>query len=423
MDIIFHHPLPLNAAYLVEPSAKSIIPEAAIRQWQAGDNNTADYSVVWHPPVEMLSARKGLKAVLIPILSKLKDIQKCYLKVCPLFRLEDTGMGPANAGVCSDSNSNNVFGSLFLITPFEDFTIGILGGGVTNLGQVSCRNHCFLGFSCALLSRSHKNYPNIRRFADDLLAALEIKRENKGAMLDVLYSEPLVTLFCRTPPQDALLAPLMTVIRDEQDDLLIRLQNSVDLPELTNDFTALFIGDECRVSPYRSAWEEGTSEEDVRQFFNFTSYLLPWCGAFLGKVEAHAATAFYRTLAILSREAIQAMRDELQEHEKEYFVFIKWVLCHSGGRLLCYDTALLKTLLPLALTTAILSEAFGVLSLELGLLAWAGFLGLYRLFFLILKVVLKGCLFLYLLCAACFVGFGFIHGSTLAPQVEILSYV
>ncbi|MEN4756104.1 molecular chaperone, partial [Pantoea agglomerans] len=44
---------------------------------------------------------------------------------------------------------------------------------------------------------------------------------------------------------------------------------------------------------------------------------LPWCGAFLGKVEAHATTAFYRTLAMLSREAIQAMYNELLDSSEE----------------------------------------------------------------------------------------------------------
>nr|MBA2814531.1 Chaperone protein YcdY [Candidatus Pantoea persica] len=38
---------------------------------------------------------------------------------------------------------------------------------------------------------------------------------------------------------------------------------------------------------------------------------------FLGKVEGHATTAFYRTLAALSREAIQAMWYELNEAADE----------------------------------------------------------------------------------------------------------
>ncbi len=52
----------------------------------------------------------------------------------------------------------------------------------------------------------------------------------------------------------------------------------------------------------------------------FADYLLPWCGTFLGKVEAHAQTAFWRTMALLTREAISAMWDELQEEKRRIIV-------------------------------------------------------------------------------------------------------
>ncbi|HBC80414.1 MAG TPA: molecular chaperone, partial [Escherichia sp.] len=38
---------------------------------------------------------------------------------------------------------------------------------------------------------------------------------------------------------------------------------------------------------------------------------------FLGKVEAHAVTPFWRTLAGLTREAIAAMWDELEEESAD----------------------------------------------------------------------------------------------------------
>lgn len=174
----------------------------------------------------------------------------------------------------------------------------------------------------------------------------------------------LGSLFYRQP-QDPLLVPLYTMIREgklaeswplEQDALLERLQKSCDAQTLAADYNALFVGDECRVSPLRSAWVEGASEAEVREFLSsrgmplsaapadhigtlllaaswledqsaedesaaqmalFEEYLLPWCGAFLGKVEAHATTAFYRTLAMLSREAIQAMYNELLDSSEE----------------------------------------------------------------------------------------------------------
>ncbi|AGB78665.1 putative component of anaerobic dehydrogenase [Enterobacteriaceae bacterium strain FGI 57] len=166
-------------------------------------------------------------------------------------------------------------------------------------------------------------------------------------------------------PQDPLLVPLFTLIREgklaanwplEQDELLTRLQKSCDIQQIAADYNALFVGEECRVSPYRSAWVDGASETDVRAFLMsrgmplgenpadhigtlllaaswlednaaedenealetlFEEYLLPWVGTFLGKVEAHAATTFWRTLALLTREAISAMWDELQEEEGE----------------------------------------------------------------------------------------------------------
>ncbi|WP_275556739.1 molecular chaperone [Mixta sp. Marseille-Q2659] len=171
------------------------------------------------------------------------------------------------------------------------------------------------------------------------------------------------SLFNRQP-QDPLLEPLFTLLRTgklqqhwplEQDELLARLQQHADPQALAADYNALFIGSECRVSPYGSQWQDGPAEAEVRSFLQqrgmpltdapvdhfgalllaaswledqaqedeiqaqialFDDYLLPWCGAFLGKVEAHAASGFYRTLAALSREALQAMREELAEAEE-----------------------------------------------------------------------------------------------------------
>jgi len=152
-------------------------------------------------------------------------------------------------------------------------------------------------------------------------------------------------------PQDPLLVPLFTLVREgklaeswplEQDELLQRLQNSCDMQQISADYNALFVGEECRVSPYRSAWEEGATEAEVRADHIgtlllaaswiedhaaedenealetlFGEYILPWCGAFLGKVEAHATSPFWRTMAPLTRDAIAAMWDELQEENEE----------------------------------------------------------------------------------------------------------
>ena len=170
----------------------------------------------------------------------------------------------------------------------------------------------------------------------------------------------LGTLFYRQP-QDPLLIPLFGLIQDgklrehwplKQDVLLIRLQESANPEALAAEFNRLFVGSECAVSPLRSDYVDGASEIEVRTFLQqrgmplgegpadhfgamllaaswledhsqedevgaqitlFDDYLFPWCGKFLGKVEAHATSGFYRTLSEISREALQAMRDELEE--------------------------------------------------------------------------------------------------------------
>ncbi|VFS82540.1 Chaperone protein YcdY [Kluyvera cryocrescens] len=115
-------------------------------------------------------------------------------------------------------------------------------------------------------------------------------------------------------------------------------------------------GEECSVPPVRSAWVEGATEAEVRAFLTgqgmplgenpadqlgtlllaaswlednvkdndsealdilFDDYIVPWVGTFLGKLEAHATTTFWRTMATLTREAISAMFDDLQEEHEE----------------------------------------------------------------------------------------------------------
>ncbi|MNH39840.1 Chaperone protein YcdY [compost metagenome] len=68
-----------------------------------------------------------------------------------------------------------------------------------------------------------------------------------------------------------------------------------------------------------ASWLEDQSQEDETQaqIRLFDEFMLPWCGKFLGKVEAHTTSAFYRTLAELTRDAVQTMRDELAEYEQE----------------------------------------------------------------------------------------------------------
>ncbi|EGT5761474.1 molecular chaperone [Cronobacter sakazakii] len=166
-------------------------------------------------------------------------------------------------------------------------------------------------------------------------------------------------------PQDPVVAPIYGLIREgklaqnwplEQDELLARLQKNAQPDAVEADYQALFGQDDARVSPLRSAWVAESSEQEIRAFLTargmplgeaaadhfgllllaaswledqsaedeieaqetlFSEFLIPWYETFLGKVEAHAVTSFWRTLAQITREAIQAMWEELQEEEEE----------------------------------------------------------------------------------------------------------
>ncbi|TCW00055.1 TorD/DmsD family molecular chaperone [Biostraticola tofi] len=174
-----------------------------------------------------------------------------------------------------------------------------------------------------------------------------------------LVCRVLGNLFYRQPG-DMLLSGLMTLISDgklgqhwplEQDELLERLSLSAQTEDLGADYAALFDGEAPKVPALRSDWVTGT-EEQVRSFLHqrgmppnagpadhfgslvlaaswledqatedetagqrqlFDQFILPWSGKFLGNVESFAATEFYRTLALICRGALEAMREELDE--------------------------------------------------------------------------------------------------------------
>ncbi|AXW88142.1 molecular chaperone [Lonsdalea britannica] len=176
----------------------------------------------------------------------------------------------------------------------------------------------------------------------------------------------LGSLFYRQP-QDPLLTPLMTLVKEgklgqqwplEQDALLTRMQTSLKddgLDTLSADYQRLFAGEDAAVTPWRSGYAPTSPEAELRAFLQqrgmplgdgpsdhfgglllaaswledqaeedeteaqtalFDTYLLPWSDRFLGKVESHATTGFYRALAIVTREALEAMREELAETEE-----------------------------------------------------------------------------------------------------------
>ncbi|ENA0609167.1 glyoxylate/hydroxypyruvate reductase GhrA [Enterobacter bugandensis] len=192
MDIIFYHPT-FDTAYWID-ALSAALPGARVREWKRGDNEHADYALVWHPPVEMLQGRK-LKAVFAlgagvdSILSKLKAHPEMLPEDIPLFRLEDTGMGQQMQEYAVSQvlhwfrrfDDYQAFKQQSHWEPLPDyqretFTIGILGAGV--LGAKVAEALAPWGFPLRCWSRSRKDYPGVESFAgtDELPAFLKDTR-------------------------------------------------------------------------------------------------------------------------------------------------------------------------------------------------------------------------------------------------------
>lgn len=168
----------------------------------------------------------------------------------------------------------------------------------------------------------------------------------------------LGTLFQRSP-DDSLVKPLIEMIEQdklkaswplEQDELWTRMAKSVDMPAIVSDYQTLFSGNSPAVSIFANDYDEEITDAEIREFLAergmpltksrtdafgslllaaswledqaaedetaaqielFDSFILSWCGVFLGKMEAHATTVFYRTLAQITRDAVIVLRDEL----------------------------------------------------------------------------------------------------------------
>jgi len=182
MDIIFYHPSLDNQAWLQEIGRA--LPQARVRQWTRGDNQPADYALVWHPPVDMLRGRKKLKGVFVlgagvdAILSKLQQNPDMLAEGVPLFRLEDTGMVQQMQEYAlsqvlhwfrrfDDYHRQKLAGVWQQLEEYrhQDFTIGLLGAGV--LGGKVAESLAAWGFPVRCWSRSRKNYAGVRSFAGD----------------------------------------------------------------------------------------------------------------------------------------------------------------------------------------------------------------------------------------------------------------
>ena len=242
MDILFYHPT-FDTAYWID-ALSAALPGARVREWKRGDNEHADYALVWHPPVEMLQGR-ALKAVFAlgagvdSILSKLRDHPDMLPLSIPLFRLEDTGMGRQMQEYAVSQvlhwfrrfDDYQAFKQQAHWEPlpdyrYEDFTVGILGAGV--LGSKVAEALAPWGFPLRCWSRSRKDYPGVESFAgtDELPAFLKGTRVLINLLPNTAETAGIInqTLLAQLPDESYVLN-LARGVHVVEEDLLAALNS------------------------------------------------------------------------------------------------------------------------------------------------------------------------------------------------------
>lgn len=242
MEIIFYHPT-FDTQYWIRELEKQL-PSARVREWKAGDNQPADYALVWHPPVEMLQGR-ALKAVFAlgagvdSILSKLRDHPDMLPLSIPLFRLEDTGMGRqmqeyAVSQVLHWFRRFDDYQALKLASRWQplpeyradEFTIGIMGAGV--LGAKVAESLQPWGFPLRVWSRSRKSWPQVQSFVGqaELGGFLQGTRVLINLLPNTAETVGIInqTLLAQLPDESYLLN-LARGVHVVEEDLLAALNN------------------------------------------------------------------------------------------------------------------------------------------------------------------------------------------------------
>lgn len=233
MDIIFYHPS-FDTQFWLDKLSQAL-PYSRVREWKPGDNEPADYALVWHPPVEMLQGRK-LKAVFAlgagvdSILSQLNANPDMLPDSIPLFRLEDTGMALQMQEYAvsqvlhwfrrfDDYQAQKQQARWQELEEYqrENFTIGILGAGV--LGSKVAESLQAWDFPLRCWSRSRKSWPGVESFAGET----ELGSFLKGTRV-------LINLLPNTPETQGIInLPLLNQLADNA--YLLNLARGVHVVE------------------------------------------------------------------------------------------------------------------------------------------------------------------------------------------------
>ncbi|MGQ0286079.1 TorD/DmsD family molecular chaperone [Pasteurellaceae bacterium 22721_9_1] len=91
---------------------------------------------------------------------------------------------------------------------------------------------------------------------------------------------------------------------DVAEFVAFRQERAMPEVESTDHFALVFL---------TASWIEDNLDSPQAQLELFERFLLPCANLFLNKVEQQANLPFYRALALLSREILAAMADELEE--------------------------------------------------------------------------------------------------------------
>jgi glyoxylate/hydroxypyruvate reductase A len=216
-------------------------PQAQIRVWHEGDNDPADYAIVWKPPLQMLQQHPELKAVfnIGAGVDAILEFGDALPKELTIVRLDDAGMGMQMAEYVTHAvlryfRRLNEFeiqartGQWRFLKPHDkkNFAVGILGLGVLGTQMAQALMH--FGFPVNGWSRTKKDVPGVRCYAGPvgldeflrvsrvLVCVLPLTEETTGLLNEVVLGKL---------PQGAYLINVARGAHLIEDDLLKLVQN------------------------------------------------------------------------------------------------------------------------------------------------------------------------------------------------------